>query len=212
MKHKRLTVEFGINSLSLEKRLSDNKKTTHVVLATLIWPRPAIKEKQFIQTIQVGKDGNMPINLTWNKTILGKESVQGPSAIKIAVFKNMSDKQQADFVRYLMAETAKDVGDYVGGLIDIPLASDLIEIPFDYFAKKIGSSNDKTGIIGSSCINFEIMPKQNDFTENCILTTPRDFYTTRTISRAGKRTRLRKKILEKGNAIGEICISLKIYD
>jgi hypothetical protein len=212
MKMKKLTVEFGIDNLSLKKRLYKNKKTTHVVLATLIWPRPLIKEKQFIQTIQVDKDGNMPDNLTWNQTILGKEPVQGPFAIKIAVFKNMSDKQQADFVRYLMAETAKETGDYIGGLIDIPLASDLIEIPFDYFAKKIGSLNDKTGIIGSSCINLELIPEQNDFTENCILTTPRDFYTTRTISRAGKRTRVRKKILEKGNAIGEICISLKIYD
>ena len=210
MKQKKLIVEFGINSLSLKKRLSDNKQTTHVVLATLIWPRPAIREKQFVQTIQVDKDGNIN-NLTWDKTILGKEAVQGPFAIKIAVFKNMSDKQQADLVRYLISKTAKEVGDYVGGLIDIPLASDLIEIPFDYFAKKIGSANNKTGIIGSSCINF-VMPEQSDLTENCILTTPRDFYTTRTLSRAGKRTRVRKKILEKGNAIGEISISLKIYD
>ena len=212
MKQQRLTIEFGIKDLSLRKRLVSKKETTHTVLATLIWPRPAIREKKLLQIIKVDSKGNMSVDLPWDRTILGKETTQGAFAIKIAVFKNMSDKKQAEFLRYLISESSKELGDYVSDLIDIPLASDLIEIPFDYFSKKIGKDSEDGGIIGSTCINLDIYSEQNYILTKSDLTTPRDFYTSRTLTRAGKRTRVRKKILKKGDIIGSIQISVKIYE
>jgi hypothetical protein len=211
MKHKRLTIEFAVENLILTQRLVAKKETTHTILATLIWPRPAIREKKLLQAIKVDKNGNMQLDLPWDKTILGKETIQGPFALKIAVFKNMADKKQAEFFRYLIAETSKEVGDYVSDIIDIPLASDLVDIPFDYFAKKIGLANEEVGIIGSTCMNIEI-DSNKDTLNTSELTTPRDFYTTKTLTRAGKRTRVRKKILKKGEVIGSIQIALKIYE
>jgi len=212
VKQKRLIIEFGIKDLSLQKRLVSNKETTHTILATLIWPRPAIREKKLLQIIKVDSKGNMSVDLPWDRTILGKETIQGPFAIKIAVFKNMSDKKQAEFLRYLISESSKELGDYVSDLIDIPLASDLIEIPFDYFSKKIGKDSEDVGIIGSTCINFDFYSEQNYILSKSDLTTPRDFYTSRILTRAGKRTRVRKKILKKGDIIGSIQISVKIYE
>ncbi len=212
MKHKRLTVEFGIKNLSLRKRVVSNKETTHTILATLIWPRPAIRDKKLLQSVKVDSNGNMSVDLPWDRTVLGKETIQGPFAIKIAVFKNMSDKKQSEFFRYLMAQSSKELGDYIADIIDIPLASDLIEIPFDYFSKQVGKEMEDSGIIGSACINFDIYSGQNDILYKSDLVTPRDFYTSRTITRAGKRTRVRQKVLKKGDIIGSIQISANIYE
>jgi len=103
----------------------------HLLVARLLWPRPAIVEKVAFKNIELA-DGTLDLGSgDWTDRILFKEQVLGPFGVEIGVTTRVRDARVSEFVKTFVSSlfsiTGKETDDLAtglpGGLVSMPFKS-----------------------------------------------------------------------------------------
>ena len=89
------TLEMMLDRVEVKTTGARRKDGRHMVIATLVWPRPLIAERVSAKTL--GFEGNV-VDLKksdWITRIVFKERVDGPFGLELGVTEQMSDSEIA---------------------------------------------------------------------------------------------------------------------
>ncbi|MCK5849574.1 MAG: hypothetical protein KAH23_01570 [Kiritimatiellae bacterium] len=151
-------LEVLLDRVEVKKTNARRKKGRHMVIATLIWPRPMIAERISVKTLDF--EDNI-INLkksNWIARIMFKEKVEGPFGIEFNVTERMSDSEITKFLQFLGSSLMKLAGNEAKDLMTSSLAGGLVKIPFqhlDKFISKLGDKGPKIIANGSLVLHSE---------------------------------------------------------
>jgi len=152
------TLEMMLDKVTVKETGARRKKGQHMVIATLVWPRPLIAERVSAKTLEF--EGNV-VDLKksdWITRIVFKERVDGPFGVELGVTERMSDSEIADFFKFLGSSLMKLMGNEAEDMMVSSLAGGLVKIPFQFLSKFISDIGDKGPKIiagGSICLHAE---------------------------------------------------------
>ena len=211
------TLEMMLDRVEVKETGARRKDGQHMVIATLVWPRPLIAERVSAKTL--GFEGNV-VDLKksdWITRIVFKERVDGPFGIELGVTEQMSDSEIADFFRFLGSSLMKLMGSEAEDMMASSLGGGLIKIPFQFLGNFISDLGDKGPKIiarGSICLHAEETWKEENAetkTFQVPLTAPETIYKVTRTRRHGEMQSRRRTILKAGDDNGIIEFTGKVY-
>ena len=211
------TLELMLDKVTVKETGARRKKGQHMVIATLVWPRPLIAERVSAKTLAF--EGNV-VDLKksdWITRIVFKERVDGPFGVELGVTERMSDSEIADFFKFLGSSLMKLMGNEAEDMMTSSLTGGLIKIPFQFLSKFISDIGDKGPKIiagGSICLHAEeTWKKKNTETKTfkVPLTAPETIYKVTRTRRHGQMQSRRRTILKAGDDNGIIEFAGKVY-
>jgi hypothetical protein len=127
----------------------------HLVMGTLVWPRPRIAERTAVQTVLLENNAVDLKQAAWADRIVWKEDVEGSFAVKFAVTERIADSRLADFLRAFGSTVLKLTGDEAEDMLAGALAGGMVKAPFLFLSKAIADPG-KTGpkVIASGCLDL----------------------------------------------------------
>ncbi len=210
-------LELMLDKVTVKETGARRKKGRHVVIVTLVWPRPRIAERVSAKTLEFEDNVADLKKSGWIDRIVFKELVDGPFGIELGVTERMSDSEVADFFKFLGSSLVKLIGNEVEDTMGGSLSGGLVKIPFQYLSKFITKIGDKgPKIIASASINVhaeETWKKKNTETKTfkVPLTAPETIYKVIRTRRHGQMQSSRRTILKAGDDNGIIEFTGKVY-
>jgi len=211
------TLEMMLDRVEVKETGARRKDGQHMVIATLVWPRPLIAER--VSAKMLGFEGNV-VDLKksdWITRIVFKERVDGPFGIELGVTERMSDSEIADFFKFLGSSLMKLMGNEAEDMMVSSLAGGLVKIPFQFLSKFITDLGDKGPKIiagGSICLHAEeTWKKKNTETKTfkVPLTAPETIYKVTRTRRQGRLQTRKRKLLDAGSENGVLEFTGKVY-
>lgn len=146
--------------LSLEQARIDTmggpRKGKHMVIVSLVWPRPRIAERVAVKTLDFRNNAVDLSKSGWTEKILFKELILGQLGIEVGVTERVSDSQAADFFRFLGSSLLKMAGSEADDLMIDPLAGGIVKLPFQYLSNVIAKPAKKgPKMIASGMIDID---------------------------------------------------------
>ena len=222
----RSVVEVLLEGVELvERGVQHGRTTRHMVLAALVWPRPAIAERTALKDLELPSGVIDLGSLDWTDRILFKETVEGPFGIKVDVTDVVTDNQVADFLRVMASAAVQLAGAEVAGLATAPFVKGLVKVPFQHGSKLIASAGKKAARViarGQVDIGLEEGEEGGDTGgrlvargEEVVIEVPlcapaRIERVTRSTSGGATRSR-RRTVLKKGEPNGKALLRLRRY-
>jgi hypothetical protein len=215
--YRRRVAEVQIRSIELRSDAGGCRDKQHLLVAGLVWPRPAIAERTAVQRISFGSQREEDFSgKSWVERILFKETIQGPFALRIGLTRAIPSDRLREMLKWLN-ETALDLaGTVAGRLAGGGPGGDFAEAPFDGLSRffKSGEFAD-TEWLGRGTVdacgdeNWQ-EGQTRDF--EIPLVVPRDIYSvdsTRSHGEAGMKRRLE---IEQGKQNGFARVSIRLYN
>ena len=211
------TLEMMLDRVEVKETGARRKDGQHMVIATLVWPRPLIAERVSAKTL--GFEGNV-VDLKksdWITRIVFKERVDGPFGIELGVTERMSNSEVAEFFRFLGSSLMKLMGNEAEDMVTSSFAGGLIKIPFQFlgnFISDLGDKGPKMIARGSICLHAEETWKEKNTetkTFKVPLTAPDTIYKVTRTRRHGEMQSRRRTILKAGEENGMIEFAGKVY-
>lgn len=226
-------LELMLDRVEVKETGARRKKGRHMVIVTLVWPRPRIAERVSAKTLEF-KDNVVDLKKSdWISRIVFKESIDGRFGIELGVTERMSDSEVADFFRFLGSSFMKLMGNGAEDMMASCLGGGLAKIPFQYLSKFISDLGDKgPKIIASGSIvvhseetwnssssrlsrgqNSAAARKKNTETKSfkVPLTAPETIYKVTRTRRHGEMQTRRRTIMKAGEDNGVIEFTGKVY-
>ena len=211
------TLEMMLDRVEVKETGTRRKDGQHMVIVTLVWPRPLIAER--VSAKMLGFEGNV-VDLKksdWITRIVFKERVDGPFGIELGVTERMSDSEIADFFKFLGSSLMKLMGNEAEDMMVSSLAGGLVKIPFQFlgnFISDLGEKGPKIIARGSICLHAEETWKEKNTetkTFKVPLTSPDTIYKVTRRRREGTFQTRRRKLIEAGADNGVIVFTGKVY-
>lgn len=212
---KRSVVEVLLDRIELAERGEDARRASrHLVLATLVWPRPMIAERTAMKNLEFNADGADLADKGWIDRVFFKETVEGPFGIKVDVTDAVTDSQVAAFLRVMASSALKLVGDELAGLSAAPLVSGLVTVPFRHGGKLMAATGNKTARVIAAG-NIDIGATRVAEGRSAVIKVPlvapvRIDRVTRATARGSVRAR-RRTLLKKGEPNGVAILKVRRY-
>jgi len=188
--------------------------TRHLVLVSLVWPRPTIAERTAVKDLALDGTAADLSGKSWTTRVLFKETVQGPLGIKVDVTAPVTESEVAEFLRFLGSSVLDLAGDELAGSIISPFLAGLVRVPARYAGKWITASGKKSlRIVASGHVDIgtEQPGGKDGATVDVALVAPeRIARVTRSASHGSVKTR-RRTLLKKGDPNGRVLLGLRRY-
>ena len=201
----------------------------HVVMGSLIWPRPRIAERTAAKTVTFEDNAAELKQARWAERIVWKEVVEGPFALEFAVTGRVTDSQLAQFLRALGASTLKLTGEEAEDMIAGSLAGGMVKVPFKFLSKAISDAGKEGPTViatGGLDLHSETMWRPADAGKSGMktaaadesgmsrqftlpLTAPEAVYRVTRTRREGRLKTRRRKVLEAGTENGAVMFTAK---
>jgi hypothetical protein len=213
------TLEMLLNKVEVKETGARGKKGRHMVIATLVWPRPRIAERVYAKTVELEENAVDLKKADWITRIVFKELVDGPFGIELKVTEAMSDSAIADFFRGVGSALMKLTGNEAEDMMASSLAGGLVKMPFQYLSQYISGLGDKAPKIiasGSLCLHADETwnppsgkasgaktkknPERKTFKVS--LTAPETIYKVTRTRRQGRLQTKKRKLLDAGSENG----------
>ncbi|MFC1462456.1 hypothetical protein ACFLQU_02515 [Verrucomicrobiota bacterium] len=213
---KRQILELTLEKLSLEVTgARKNANSVHVVTVGLIWPRPAIAEKLAVKVLDVAGKSCSLARKPWVERILFKETVEGPFGVELTVSEPVSDRQVADFMRFMGSAMFKLAASEVADLVVNPLAGALTGTPLRYLSKEISSSGKKAPrIIAAGSVDLraeDLVRHGKNSPVKLRLRTEEGVHSVVRTRKHGKSSVRKTTLLEAGQPNGEAVLGARLY-
>lgn len=188
-----------------------------LVLASLVWPRPAIAERNAVLPVDFGKEMSVDMRKQpWSKRILFKEQVEGPFGIGISVTEIVSDSVLGDALAMLgqaiMNAGIRDVADIGAGMA----LTGALQTPFRFVHKTLGaSSRQAPTVIASGLLDMDILSTWKPGKQHSIsikLEAPEDIVRKISRQRDGKPRNTSRTILKAGQPNGTVKLRGMLYE
>jgi hypothetical protein len=207
------TLEMTIDRVELKE--SGSQKGQHLVIVTLIWPRPLIFERVNTKTLSfVGNVADLEKS-DWIERIVCKERIDGAFGVELAVTERMSDSEIAEFFKVLGSSLMKLAGNEVEDLMESSFAGGLIKAPFLSLSKHItNASNEGPKLIasGSVCLHAKDSWQDSDIMSFKVpLTAPENIYKDPKVRQHGETHPRGRAVLKAGADNGVIEFTGKVY-
>ncbi len=211
----RKTLELSLDRVELVNCGSANKRAgKHVLLVSLIWPRPAIAERNAVKTFSLKDNIANLEDSDWISRILFKETVDGTFGIKVTVTEPMTDGQIGKFFAFAGSSMMKLAADQVSGLISGAVGGGMAEIPFQFLAKVAkDAGNISANVLGVGSTEVNVVSSSKSAKKMRMeipLLVPRVVYATRRKGKHGSVTTRRRVILKEGESNGRLFLTAKI--
>jgi len=206
-----------LDRVKLKEAGARQKKGRHIVIVTLIWPRPRISERVSAKTLEFENNVIDLKKSDWISRIMFKELIDGPFGIDIEVTEQMSDSEIAEFLRFLGSSLMKLAGNEAEDMMAGSLAGGLVKIPFQYLSKFVSKLGDKgPKIIASGSVvlhSEETWKKKNTETKTfkVPLVAPETITQVTRTRRHGEMQTRRRTIMKAGEENGVIEFTGKVY-
>ena len=221
-------LEMLLNRVEVKETGARRNSGQHMVIATLVWPRPRIAERVSAKTLAFEKNVLDLKKADWISRIVFKELIDGPFGIELGVTERMSDSEVADFFKFLGSSLMKLMGNEAEDMMTSSLTGGLVKIPFQFLSKFISDIGDKGPKIiasGSLCLHTEETwnppspkgsggtRKKNTETKTfkVPLTAPEKIYKVTRTRRHGRMQTRRRTLLKAGEENGVIEFTGKVY-
>ena len=136
-------LELMLDKVELKETNAGRKKGRHMVIATLIWPRPLIAERASVKTLELEDNAITLKKSDWITRIMFKEKVDGQFGVEFSVTERMSDSEITEFLQFLGSAIMKLAGNEAEDMVAGSLAGGLVKIPFQHLSKFISKLGDK---------------------------------------------------------------------
>lgn len=201
-------IEVLLDELEIGTTDGRKGKTRHLVLGSLIWPRPRIAERTAARTVELANNKADLRGLDWADRIMWKEVVDGRFAMEFAVTQRISDSQLAQFLRSLGSSALKLAGEEAEDLISAAPLGGVVKVPFKFLSQVIADSGKKgPKIIAAGSLDMHSKETWRNAKERRFLmplTAPESVYRTVKTRTAGRPKTTRRKILDAGAENGKI--------
>lgn len=197
------------------KETGGRKDGRHMVMVSLVWPRPRIAERVSVKTIDIEKGSVDLRKAKWMDRVVFKELINGPFGMKIGVTERVTESQFAEFLRYMASSVLKVAGGEAEDMIVNAVLGGIVEVPFEFLAKmlsKSGKDGPKVIASGSLDLHSEETWKKNGSKQFKVpLTAPETIYKVTRSRREGTFQTRRRKLMEAGTDNGIIVFTGKVY-
>ena len=136
------TLELMLDKVQVNESGEKKQDGQHMVIASLIWPRPLIAERVNAKTFHFEKNSVELAPADWIARILFKERVAGQFGIEFGVTARVTDSQVTAFLKTLGATMAKMVGNEVEDVMPSALFGGLVNVPFQFLSKLISNIDE----------------------------------------------------------------------
>ena len=211
----RKILELFLDRVEMDNCMSaDSCSGRHVLMTSLIWPRPAISERSSIKTFEMDENQLDLGKTDWVSRILCKEVVEGTFGVKVFVTEQLSDSKLSDFIAFAGSTVLKLAGGEVEDLFSTAIAGGVAEMPFTFFSKLIKDSGEMPAdLLGSGTVEVKISTSSKaakKITLEIPLTVPQTVYRSGRKSGHGKVTTRRRSVLTKGESNGKLFLTARI--
>ena len=119
------------------KETGDRKAGQHMVMASLVWPRPRIADREAVKTFALEKGVLDLKKSTWIKRVVFKEVIDGPFGIEFGVTERVTESQFTEFLRFMSSSVLKMAGGEAEDVMTNALLGGVVKVPFQFLAKMI---------------------------------------------------------------------------
>lgn len=203
---KRQEIELVLQSLELEVTGPVGLVATsrHALTTELIWARNGFPSRGYTRVVELTQGACLFTDTDWIDAVLMKETVLGRFGLRIRVSQALSDGAISKILQAMAKAAATSVGDALEKGLDKPIGKTLAA-PVDYVASLFAAEAvfpiaEAVSVVDPEC-----------FTSGCCnLTVPllAPANVTRAQPSTSKTQRPRKQVLAKGEANGEVTLSI----
>ena len=147
----KLDLEFTLVSLDLPPR-RHLLQSTHLMTATLLWPRIGIAKKTTEQEVRLKKGRCDKADAPWNERILFKESVEGSFALAVSLTVSVMRQHLRTFRRALAGYALTAAGSAVD---DFGPAGEVAELPLKAMAKVVNNASKEPELFAQGAIDLD---------------------------------------------------------
>ena len=211
----RKVLELFLDRVEMDNCVSTgNCSGQHVLMASLIWPRPAISERNSLKTFEMPERGTDIKEEDWLNRILFKEVVEGTFGIKVFVTEELSESRLSEFLSFAGSAVLKLAGNEAGDMFSGAMSGGVAEMPFNFLSKLVKDSDDMPAdLLGAGSVTVKVSGSSKvakKMTLEIPLTVPHTVYRSGRKSGHGKVTTRRRAILKKGESNGRLFLTAKI--
>ena len=197
------------------KETGGQKAGRHMVMASLVWPRPRIAERVAVKTVDIEKGVVDLKKARWTDRIVFKELIDGPFGLEFGVTERVTESQFREFLRFMSSSVLKVAGGEAEDMMSNALLGGVVKVPFQFLAKMIsdsGKDGPKVIASGSLDLHSEETWKKNESKQFKVpLTAPETIYKVTRRRREGTFQTRRRKLIEAGADNGVIVFTGKVY-
>ena len=197
------------------KETGERKAGQHMVMASLVWPRPRIAERVAVKTVDLDKGVVDLKKAKWTDRIVFKELIDGPFGLELGVTERVTDSEFAEFLRFMASSVLKVAGGEAEDMMTNAVLGGVVKVPFQFLAKMIsdsGKDGPKVIAAGSLDLHSEETWKKNESKQFKVpLTAPETIYKVTRRRREGTLQTRRRKLIEAGTDNGVIVFTGKVY-
>ena len=146
----KLDLEFTLVSIDLPLR-KHLPQSTHLLSATLLWPRVGIAKKTAEQEVRFKKGRCDKAEAPWNERILFKESVEGDFALAVSLTVSALRTHLRTFRRALAGYALTAAGSAVD---DFGPAGEVAELPLKAMSKVVSNASKEPELFAQGAIDL----------------------------------------------------------
>ena len=147
----KLDLEFTLVSLDFPPR-RHLPQSTHLMTATLLWPRIGVTKKTAEQEVRFKKGRCDKADAPWNERILFKESVEGDFALAVSLTVSVMRQHLRTFRRALAGYALTAAGSAVD---DFGPAGEVAELPLKAMSKVVGNASKEPELFAQGAIDLK---------------------------------------------------------
>ena len=155
-------LEFTLVSIDLPLR-KHLPQSTHLLSATLLWPRVGIAKKTAEQEVRFKKGRCDKAEAPWNERILFKESVEGDFALAVSLTVSALRTHLRTFRRALAGYALTAAGSAVD---DFGPAGEVAELPLKAMSKVVGNLPKEPELFAQGTIDLNAADFATDEPQN----------------------------------------------
>jgi hypothetical protein len=214
--YKRSVLELSLDSVVIAVEDGPVRRVgTRIVMARLIWPRPAIAERVALMPLAFNGLEGMPESGDWTSRILFKETIQGPFGVELSVTGPVTGTQLADFLRFAGAGFMNAAGKAVAGAAESGMTSALAGLPMRYLETVLKQAGKKrTPVVATGLADLRpdgALAGGKMQTVAIPLQAPRPLYRATRTRRHGELKLRRRRILDGGEPNGLATLKARLY-
>ncbi|MFC1497817.1 hypothetical protein ACFLS1_04985 [Verrucomicrobiota bacterium] len=214
-------LEMLLDRLEVKEAGGGKTHGQHVIMTSLVWPRPRIAERISLKTVDLKGKAVELRKAAWTDRIVFKEVIEGPFGIEFGVTERMAESQFTEFVRFLASSMMKLAGSEAEDVVTNAVLGGLVKVPFQFLSKMIaGFGEEGPKIIASGSLDLHSEKTWNLSSQKrsaaaktfkVPLTVPEAIYKITRRSKAGRFRTRRRKLIEAGADNGVIIFTGKVY-
>jgi len=203
---KRQEVELVLQSLKMQVTgpLGLAATSRHALTTELIWARNGFPIRGYTRVVELIQGSRVFTDADWIDAVLMKETALGRFGLRVRVSQALSDNVVTKILQSMAKAAATSVADAVEKSFDKPLGK-IVATPVDYVASLFAAEN-----VLPIAEAVTVVDPQLYASGGYILTLPlaAPAKVTRAQSSTGKTQRPREQVLAKGEANGEVTLSI----